>query len=77
MDDLKKIVANVLGQDKKDIDDNFSREINAADWDSLKHLVLISEVEKVMEVHFSMQEVGEINSFKKLRELVSKHRGTN
>ncbi len=72
MDDkLRAIVAGVFDIRLEDVTDQLERgklEI----WDSLNHLLLISEIENEMKVQFTTEEVLEINTFKDLREILSK-----
>jgi acyl carrier protein len=41
-------------------------------WDSLNHLLLINEIENEFGVQFTTEEVLEINTFKDLKEILSK-----
>lgn len=72
MDDkLRAIVARVFDIRLENVTDQLERgklEI----WDSLNHLLLISEIENEMKVQFTTEEVLEINTFKDLREILSK-----
>ncbi|MDH2899611.1 MAG: acyl carrier protein [archaeon] len=72
MDDrLRAIVARVFDIRLEDVTDQLERgklEI----WDSLNHLLLISEIENEMKVQFTTEEVLEINTFKDIREILSK-----
>lgn len=67
---LKDIVSSVLNIDKGKINDDLARN-SIPEWDSFNHLMLISEIEKRLEIKFSMQEVEQIKTFKDIRILVS------
>ncbi len=43
-------------------------------WDSLSHLLLISEIESEMGIQFTTEEVLKINTFKDIREIMSKNK---
>ena len=61
-EDLRKLVANVLGMDASRI----SAETGPGSidtWDSLMHLSLITAVEEQYSVKFSMDEIRSIDSF--------------
>ena len=71
MEDLKKIISRVLNIDINKITDGLSRE-KTEEWDSFNHLLLISEIEKEMNIKFTMSEVEKINDFKGLAETINK-----
>ena len=72
MDDkLRAIVAKVFDIRPEDVTDQLERG-KLEVWDSLNHLLLISEIENEMKVQFTTEEVLEINTFKDLREILSK-----
>ena len=45
---------------------------NYDSWDYLSHIKLLLEIEKKMKIKFSMKEISEINSFKKIVSKVQK-----
>ena len=57
LDELKNIFANTLNIPLTDEIENVSRN-SVPEWDSFNHLLLISEIEKCLEVQFTIQEVG-------------------
>lgn len=72
MDDkLRAIVARVFDIRPEEVTDQLERS-KLEVWDSLNHLLLISEIENEMKVQFTTEEVLEINTFKDLREILSK-----
>ena len=71
MIELKEIMAKVMEVSVNQIGDNFSRK-NNVEWDSFNHLALISEIEKKMNIEFTMEEVDKIITFKDLCLIVSR-----
>lgn len=69
MMDLKEIAAKVLGISIDRVTDGLERNENE-EWDSLNHLLLISEIEKDMKIKFTIAEVEKIKTFKELKEIV-------
>lgn len=41
-------------------------------WDSLSHINLLLEIEKKLKIKFSMKEISELNTFKKIVSKVKK-----
>ncbi len=70
-EDLREIVSRVFNIEKSHVSDDLSRE-KMEEWDSLNHLLLISQIEEELGIEFTTQEVIHINTFKSLREVVSK-----
>lgn len=68
MEKLKEIVSRVLNIEAAKINDGLVR--GSEEWDSFNHLLLISEIEKEMNVKFITQEIEKIKTFKNLREIV-------
>jgi acyl carrier protein len=70
---LREIVAKVLLLQESQVNDDVSRKDSEA-WDSLAHLMLISEIEATFEVSFSDDDIVEINTIgdlkQKLRKLI-------
>lgn len=71
MKNLKRITAAVLGIPEKEIKDSLVRR-ESAEWDSFNHLMLISEIEKELDLQFTMAEVEKIQTFGDLRTTVEK-----
>ena len=67
---LKQTVADALTIDEDEIVDETSPDTEPA-WTSLGHLTLMSAVEDVFGVRFSMEEIGAAQSFGKLRALLA------
>lgn len=70
MDELKKLVSTVLNIDYERIDDNLSRD-TTEEWDSFKHLMLMSEIEKQFQISFSLQEIEKTRSYRDIQTLMS------
>ena len=68
MEKLENILSRVLGIDEDKVNEGLER--GSGEWDSFNHLLLISEIEKEMDVKFTTQEIEKIKTFKDLREAV-------
>lgn len=75
MSKLTKIFSAVLGVDEAKVVSGLSPE-NTPSWDSLNAIVLVSEVEKALNVKFSYDEVMSVKNFSDVVELV-KAKGGN
>jgi acyl carrier protein len=67
--DLKTIIKRVLGID------SFTLDLKLGDipeWDSLRHYVLMCEIENEYQIRFLPEEIEEANSYKKLYDAVYK-----
>lgn len=69
---LKEVFATALDLETGEIKEDSSQD-NLEDWDSLGHLNLISEVEKKFKVKITMDEVMEMTTYAKVKEVVSNH----
>lgn len=70
---LKELFSRVFSIPVDEVNDNIQRgklEI----WDSLNHLLLISEIEREMGVEFTTDEVLGISTFKDVKEILAKKR---
>jgi len=68
---LRKIVSKVLLLDESNIGDDLSRNDLEA-WDSLAHLMLISEVESSFQVTLSDDDIVAINTVGDLKRILRK-----
>jgi acyl carrier protein len=71
---LKELFSRVFGIPADQVGDNLQRgklEI----WDSLNHLLLITEIEKEMNVKFTTDEVLSANTFKDIKDILAKKNG--
>ena len=69
---LKTILGAVFDLPADEIRDDTSPE-NVGLWDSLNHLRLITEIEKVFRIRLSMKEVRAMVTYAKIREIVAQH----
>ena len=68
---LRKILAKVLLLEESEVSDNLSRKDIEA-WDSLAHLMLISEVESAFQVMISDDDIIAINKVDDLKKILIK-----
>jgi acyl carrier protein len=66
---LVEIVARVFDIKRDEVVDGLTRGKFEV-WDSLNHLLLISEIESELAISFTTDEVLRIKTFKDLREIV-------
>jgi acyl carrier protein len=69
---LKEVFAEALDLEIDEIEEGSSQD-NLEDWDSLGHLNLISEIEKTFKVKITMDEVMEMTTYAKVKEIVNNH----
>ena len=69
---LKRVLGEVFEMEEGEIDSDSSQE-NVVFWDSLHHLKMITELEAVFEVRFSMREIRSMTTFPKIKEILSFH----
>jgi acyl carrier protein len=68
---LREVVAETLGIDSEDVDDETSPQTVAA-WTSLNHLTLMSAVEEAFGIQMSMEDMAVAQSYATLRETVDR-----
>lgn len=69
VDKLQKIISTVVKHENFEM----KNELSAADvagWDSLTHMVIITEIEKHFQVKFKLKELNKLNNLGNLIELV-------
>jgi acyl carrier protein len=69
--ELKEVIADILGLDVTDVGDEFSRD-TADNWDSLNHLRIITAVEQSFAVSFTMEEIQMATNVRQLADMVSR-----
>ena len=69
---LVSIFAKCIGIPEKSVKPTLSYE-NTAEWDSLKHLQMISDVEEVFDIEIDMDDVIAMEDFEKVQQIVSKY----
>jgi len=72
MSRFKKIIARILKIKTSKIDDRLSPE-SVKNWDSFRGLLLITEIEKVFRIKFSMEEILSIKNIGDIRNILRKH----
>ncbi len=68
---LKNILAKVLLIDKSKISDGMSRK-SVEEWDSMAHLMLMSEIESAFEVAMSDDDIMEIQTVGDIKKTLKK-----
>ena len=68
---LKDILAKVLLIDKSDINDSMSRK-SVKEWDSMAHLMLVSEIESAFEVTMNDNDIMEIQTVTDIKKTLKK-----
>jgi acyl carrier protein len=68
---LKDILAKVLLIDKSKIDDEMSRK-SVEEWDSMAHLMLVSEIESTFEVTMDDDDIMEIQTVADIKKTLKK-----
>jgi acyl carrier protein len=69
---LRRVLGEVFEMEEGEIDSDSSPE-NVALWDSLHHLKMITELEAVFDVRFSMREIRSMTTFPKIKEILAFH----
>ena len=72
MPNLKDLVAKVLGVEKDVLTDDSSPD-NIESWDSFNGLMLVSELETVFKVHFTIDEVLSVKNYGDIKSSLRKH----
>lgn len=68
---IKEVLATVL---KQEVDDTTS-QTNCSNWDSLRHLNIIVELEMAFDISFEPEEMGEMKSVSDIERLVKRKLG--
>lgn len=69
---LKQVLSEVFEMDAGEFTADSNPE-NVALWDSLHHLKMITELEKVFEVRFTMKEVRSMTTFARVQDILASH----
>jgi acyl carrier protein len=69
-DRIKDVMSEILEVSPASIVDGFGRD-DAPFWDSINHLRLVSALEEVFGIKFTMKEVGEMERFDTIRRMVA------
>ncbi|MFX1511637.1 MAG: acyl carrier protein [Promethearchaeota archaeon] len=70
--ELKTIFENVLGLDSSVISDKLSQK-ECDQWDSMAHLLLITELEEFYSLHFSEDEIIAMHSYAEVKKILSQY----
>jgi len=68
---LEEIVAKALLVDKANINDKMSRK-DMEEWDSMAHLMLVSEIESAFGIVMSDDDIMEIETLSDLKKILKK-----
>lgn len=68
---LKEILAKVLLIDESKISDEMSRKI-VKEWDSMAHLMLVSEIESAFEITMDDDDIMEIQTIADIKKTLQK-----
>jgi acyl carrier protein len=66
---LKSIMADLFVCEISDIHSNTKRD-DLSNWDSLQHLILVSEIEESFSVTFTPEEINSIQSYSNIMDLI-------
>jgi acyl carrier protein len=69
---LKTILAKILLIDESQINDSMSRK-TVKEWDSMAHLMLVSEIESAFEVTMDDDDIMEIQTVADIKKTLQKH----
>ncbi|RIV46063.1 acyl carrier protein [Flagellimonas pelagia] len=69
---LIEAFSNALEIPKSSVDDNLKYQ-GIPQWDSITHMILISEIENTFQIEIDSDEVLELNSFSKSKEILGKY----
>jgi acyl carrier protein len=69
---IKRVFSELFCIDQEEIHDDSSPE-SVALWDSLNHLRMVTEMEKVFQVRFTMKEIRSMITFGKIQEVLRFH----
>lgn len=75
MDNIKKYnnaFVEVFGAKIEDLNDNYGKE-TVEEWDSVHQLSLISELEEAFDIMFDPEDIMEMTSYAKGKELLKKY----
>jgi acyl carrier protein len=66
---IKTILQHVLKHDRFEIHDELTAQM-VEGWDSLTHMVIITEIEKTFTVQFKLKEINKLKNMGNLIELI-------
>jgi acyl carrier protein len=69
---LKSIFAEVLGVSEESITDELTYN-SIAEWDSVAHMALVSEIDDQFDIMLDTEDVLDMSSFAKAKEILKKY----
>ncbi len=69
---LKNAFIQALGIDENIVRDSLAYQ-SIPQWDSITHMILISEIESAFDISLETDDVIDMSSFEKAREIVKKY----
>lgn len=66
---IRAVLAEVLDLPLESVGDDLSRD-HAPQWDSLTHLRFVAALERVLDVRFTMEEVGRMSGVAEIRRIL-------
>ena len=72
MDKVKAIFCETLGVSESEVNDDTAYN-SFEPWDSLKHLRIVANLEEEFEVDIDMDDVIDMSTFKKVKEIMKKN----
>ena len=67
---LKDIFQNIFEDDKIELTDDLSAK-DVDNWDSLTHMILITEIEEKFEIKFSLKDLNQLENVGDLLRIIS------
>ena len=72
IDKLKTAFATALNIDSSKVKDTLKYQ-SITEWDSVSHMVLISEIEETFDISIDTDDVIDMSSFAKAKEIIAKY----
>ena len=69
---LREVFSQVLGMDASQVTDELQYAV-AEGWDSVAHMSLIAAIEEAFDIMIDAEDVIDMSSFKKARDIVAKY----
>ncbi len=69
---IKQIFADILDVEEESVTETFSRN-EAAMWDSMNNLRLITALEEEFNIQLTMGEIHQMDTFAKVKEVIGRH----
>ena len=69
---IEVVVAEALYVDIEKVTDELKYQ-EIAEWDSMSHLILVAEIEKAYEISVEMEDILEMGSVAKIKDILKKY----